>query len=69
MSLAILASNNKPVILKSTERVKAMESSDVEIADLTAFADVVNDMNKVLNAARVLAPRSRYHGVFEKELG
>jgi hypothetical protein len=41
----------------------------VEIAELMAFADVVNDMNKVLKAARVLAPHSRYHVVLKKEFG
>ncbi len=67
--MAILASNNKPMILKRTKRVKAMETSDAEIAELMVFADVVNVMNKVLKAARVLAPHSRYHVVLKKEFG
>ena len=54
VSLAISASNNnKPMILESTERLKAMGTTDAEIAELMAVVDVVNGMNKALKAAQV----------------
>ena len=53
VSLAISASNNKQMILESTERLKAMGTTDAEIAELMAVVDVVNGMNKVLKAAQV----------------
>jgi alkylhydroperoxidase/carboxymuconolactone decarboxylase family protein YurZ len=54
VSLAISASNNnKYMILENTERLKAMGTSDTEIAELMTVVDVTNGLNKVLKAAQV----------------
>lgn len=54
VSLAVSASNNnKPMILESTERLKALGTSDAEIAELMAVVDVVNGMNKAFKAAGI----------------
>lgn len=54
VSLAVSASNNnRPMILESTKRLKELDTSDAEIAELMAVVDVVNGMNKVLKAAQV----------------
>jgi len=54
VALAISASNNnKPMILESTERLKALAVSDQEIAELMAVVDVTNGLNKTLKAAQV----------------
>ena len=54
VSLAISASNNnRPMRLESTERLKTLGASDVEIAELMAVVDVVNGMNKALKAVQV----------------
>lgn len=57
VALAISASNNnKPMILESTERLKAMGTSDQEIAELMSVVDVTNGLNKAIKAAQVVYP-------------
>jgi hypothetical protein len=54
VSLAVSASNNnRPMIVESTERLKALGASDAELAELMAVVDVVNGMNKTMKAVGI----------------
>jgi alkylhydroperoxidase/carboxymuconolactone decarboxylase family protein YurZ len=54
LSLAVSASNNnKVMIVESTDRLKALGTTDQEIAELMAVVDVVNGLNKATKAAQI----------------
>ena len=58
IGLAVSASSNsKPMIAQCTERLKAMGTSDGEIAEVMAVVDVTNGLNAALKAAQAL-PRT-----------
>ena len=58
IGLAVSASSNsKPMIAQCTERLKAMGTSDAELAEMMAVVDVTNGLNTALKAAQVLPNR------------